>query len=706
MARWRRVLAMGSIAMVGWLAALPPFARAEITYVYDVLGRLVGVIDHTGEAAAYRYDAVGNLLAIDRLPAAIPAILGFSPAQGPAGTVVTVEGVGFGPAVSDNRVAVGGVAAAVTAASARRLVIAVPAGAVTGPITVAAPGGSASSDTSFVVTGARGPRIGGFSPAMGAPGTPVAISGERFEPGGSTTVTFNGRYAAVGAVTPTTITTTVPAGAGSGRVGVGTSWGQTVSEQDFVVLPGTLTAANVEQVTRVANPGSARLAVTTPGKVAVALFDAALGERVGVRLEQLTGGQSTITAYGPDGTELAADTTLGPFGGPLRFVVPRTGTCAIVLDPDNVHTAAMTVTLGVADIALTSVAVPATITTQQRLTVSWTAQNTGTGGPLTMGWLDLVYLTPRAACCGPTPTLSVQRSTAPLAPGASYTLSGTFTVPPLPAGLYDLTVIVDPDDWAWDRDRANNRRTVEVTVTAPDLAVRALTAPSIAVSQETVQVAWTVRNRGGGPAPATGWTDAVYLSPTPSCCEGATRLASVRRTTSMAAGTRYKASAAVAIPPVPSGDRHLVVVADADGDVHETTEANNDRAAPIRITTPDLTPTAFKAPARVWAKGSAWLSWTVKNAGAGPAGRAWNDRVYLSSSPTCCAGATALITVPPAPGLAPGKTYTQIKKVAIPDLPAGTYHLFVRTDDQNSLWEENEGNNQTGAPVTLRRLAP
>jgi len=43
---------------------------------------------------------------------------------------------------------------------------------------------------------------------------------------------------------------------------------------------------------------------------------------------------------------------------------------------------------------------------------------------------------------------------------------------------------------------------------------------------------------------------------------------------------------------------------------------------------------------------------------------------------------------------------------SIPDLPAGGYYLFVRADDQNSLWEGNESNNQMSAPVTLRRLAP
>jgi YD repeat-containing protein len=37
-----------------------------IRYIYDELGRLVGVIDGAGASAAYHYDAVGNLTSITR----------------------------------------------------------------------------------------------------------------------------------------------------------------------------------------------------------------------------------------------------------------------------------------------------------------------------------------------------------------------------------------------------------------------------------------------------------------------------------------------------------------------------------------------------------------------------------------------------------------------------------------------------------------
>ena len=42
------------------LLAVAVYAQGPVRYVYDESGRLVGVIDPNGDAAAYTYDAVGN----------------------------------------------------------------------------------------------------------------------------------------------------------------------------------------------------------------------------------------------------------------------------------------------------------------------------------------------------------------------------------------------------------------------------------------------------------------------------------------------------------------------------------------------------------------------------------------------------------------------------------------------------------------------
>jgi YD repeat-containing protein len=135
--------------------------QAQINYLYDELGRLVAVIDQQGDVAVYSYDAVGNLLSIQRVnasdaPGAV-AISLVSPNKGPVGTTVTLFGKGFSATPSQNSVAFNGTAAAVTEAAPNRLVTSVPSGATTGAITLTAPLGNATSPSAFTVTGVTGP---------------------------------------------------------------------------------------------------------------------------------------------------------------------------------------------------------------------------------------------------------------------------------------------------------------------------------------------------------------------------------------------------------------------------------------------------------------------------------------------------------------------------------------------------------------------
>jgi len=63
------IVATRSIALIALCAVLVPsrlLAQPSVYYVYDDLNRLVAVVDQQGNAATYTYDAVGNILKIDR----------------------------------------------------------------------------------------------------------------------------------------------------------------------------------------------------------------------------------------------------------------------------------------------------------------------------------------------------------------------------------------------------------------------------------------------------------------------------------------------------------------------------------------------------------------------------------------------------------------------------------------------------------------
>ena len=85
--------------------------------------------------------------------------------------------------------------------------------------------------------------ITGFSPASGSVGDSVTISGTGFSATpGSNTVTFNGVAATVSSSTATSISTTVPSSATTGRIRVAVSGINATSASDFVVTtPGAPT---------------------------------------------------------------------------------------------------------------------------------------------------------------------------------------------------------------------------------------------------------------------------------------------------------------------------------------------------------------------------------------------------------------------------------------------------------------------------------
>lgn len=80
-----------------------------------------------------------------------PTITGFTPSSGPIGTTVTITGTNFDPTPGNNLVKFNGTTAAVTSGSTTSLIVTVPGGATTGPITVTVAGNTATSAGDFTV---------------------------------------------------------------------------------------------------------------------------------------------------------------------------------------------------------------------------------------------------------------------------------------------------------------------------------------------------------------------------------------------------------------------------------------------------------------------------------------------------------------------------------------------------------------------------
>lgn len=99
----------------------------------------------TGRKDVWEYDPAS--------PATTPVITNFIPTSGPIGTTVTITGTNFDPIASNNIVKFNGINALTPAfATTTSLIVIVPVGASTGPVSVTTTAGTGSSTTNYTVT--------------------------------------------------------------------------------------------------------------------------------------------------------------------------------------------------------------------------------------------------------------------------------------------------------------------------------------------------------------------------------------------------------------------------------------------------------------------------------------------------------------------------------------------------------------------------
>lgn len=339
-----KTLLLASLLFLCCALARTQTLTSTTVYLYDELGRLKAVLTPSGDAAIYNYDAAGNIVSITRQLSTTVSILEFTPDRGPAGSSVTIYGTGFGLTPAQNNVLFNGVAATVNASSATQIIVTVPSGAGTGPITVSTPNGTAVTTKTFEVL--QSLSITSFTPTIGTPGTAVQITGTDFDPvAANNQLKFNITSAVAGSATATLINTTVPAGATSGHITVTTASGTAISSGDFFVPPSPFTAASVDFTARIAPGETKPLNVTAANRIAMLVFDGTAGQRVALQATNSTISSSTVRVTKPDGTNLFNPTSLSGNWFIDTLTLPVTGTYTIVVDPNSTFTGTQNLTL-------------------------------------------------------------------------------------------------------------------------------------------------------------------------------------------------------------------------------------------------------------------------------------------------------------------------------------------------------------------------
>ena len=167
--------------------------------------------------------------------APIPKVTGFWPGTGAANSFIFVFGAGFAP--NQTQVSVNGISASLAQVlDASLLIFVLPLGDTAGIITVATPGGTASSSTPFGVP-LTGLTITGLWPGEGPVNTVVFVFGSGFV-ANQTQASLNGISAPlVQTLDPTLLLFVVPPGATTGTVTITTPVTSTTSTAVFVVTP-------------------------------------------------------------------------------------------------------------------------------------------------------------------------------------------------------------------------------------------------------------------------------------------------------------------------------------------------------------------------------------------------------------------------------------------------------------------------------------
>lgn len=166
--------------------------------------------------------------------AAISGSLNLLPAAGSVGASVTLFGGPFSTSVFQNQVKFGNTVAEIGLATANSLVVTVPFGASTGPVSVSAPGASFLSFGNFKVF----PTAASFSPTSAPIGSNVAIAGSALA--NPQQVTIGGISVPIVDSGYDFVIVTIPPGLSSGPLQVLTQDGLAVAPAPFTVSPAIL----------------------------------------------------------------------------------------------------------------------------------------------------------------------------------------------------------------------------------------------------------------------------------------------------------------------------------------------------------------------------------------------------------------------------------------------------------------------------------
>ena len=347
------------------------------------------------------------------------------------------------------------------------------------------------------------------------------------------------------------------------------------------------------------------------------------------------------------------------------------------------------------DLTVTALTAPAKSGAGLVITVSDTTRNQGTG-PAGASSTSF-YLSLNTVLDAGDPLIG-SRQVLALGPGATHADNASVTIPEgTVPGTYRIIAKADGPGQLAESSETNNLRTVTISI-GPDLTVSALTVPSIVPPGLPFQISDTTLNQGGGAS--VGTLTRIYLSLN-STLDASDQQVQTHNVSSLGPSATQVVNTNITLPPdTVGGLYYLLVVADADNNLPETSEINNTRAASFRVG-PDLRVSTLTAPAATSAGSQIAVTDTTRNDGQSAAG-ASTTAFYLSLDLSVSPDDFVLPPSRAVPPLAAGQLSTGTTTLTVPPTVApGVWNLLAVADASNQIAEAIETNNLRSASVAV-----
>lgn len=383
------------------------------------------------------------------------------------------------------------------------------------------------------------------------------------------------------------------------------------------------------------------------------------------------------------------------------------------------------------DLTVSAVTLPVTTAaTGDKLLISWTVKNTGTGNlPDTM-MKDRVLLSKKSIPAEQDliPVQIAAYSTGEIPAGMSLEKQAAIKIPYGLSGDYYVFVQTNHTSVVYETNSANNSQhsSAAIHITPgpwPDLQVVTI-APGINMARagNELELAFRVENSGNRAIEDSAWMDRVYLSTiTPFDSTKSILLRELEQQRTLQPQQGYDITVPLYLPhDLQAGNYFVYVLTDAKGNIGEqTAETNNvSSGSPVEIQSyppVDLVVTKVTGPSGSRSGASVKVSWTVANNGeAVTVAKQWTDGLYISADAVWDRGDQFIKSFRHNGVLAAGAQYTDEQTVEIPNGIAGNYYLLMVTDTGSVQLDINRSNNSrtmlsangTPLPVEVEATPP